>query len=273
MADDSGTDDRDVFDRLSVVPTPPAPGPAPLLKKKQLSGGARKRMSAERSQGLDAYGEEVIEASYMRKERITVDPFMTDFVLAAAIVAHALRTVGPDVDAVIEPSAGDGRFVKAARECWPDAFVQAIEPDPQYAQALKDAGADAVHVGTWESWIQTAKATDRVVVIGNPPYPVAGAHILLTLQRFHYWGGDAKWAFFILRNTMLAGVRRYKAIYGPLGRGGLHHVRYLIPRPAYGHGASEKAMEYVLAAFNSTHRDQWFTGDWLVWKDTKERLR
>lgn len=77
---------------------------------------------------------------------------------------------------VLEPSAGDGAFVRAARATWPQAHISAIEIRPEAEQALLDAGADDVSIGDMKA-LTMAGARGADLVIGNPPFGVAEEHI------------------------------------------------------------------------------------------------
>lgn len=105
------------------------------------------------------------------------DAYMTPQPLADAIVA-GLPFV-PEGRLVIEPSCGDGRFVRAMRAAWPGTKILAVDVRPECrAQALA-AGADVFMCGDWPAIAAKlkAKGAQPVVVIGNPPYNDAQAHI------------------------------------------------------------------------------------------------
>jgi hypothetical protein len=79
---------------------------------------------------------------------------------------------GPHLE-VVEPSAGTGNFVRAARQSWPRSHITAIEPQDT-REACLAAGADAYFRSTLED---APALTDADLVLGNPPFLLAAAHV------------------------------------------------------------------------------------------------
>lgn len=80
---------------------------------------------------------------------------------------------------ILEPSAGDGPFVKAARAVWPDAEITAVEIRPEMMAPLGAAGADQVVIGSIDhpSVIEAMHVSDADLIPGNPPFGQAEEHI------------------------------------------------------------------------------------------------
>ncbi len=111
---------------------------------------------------------------------------------------------------VIEPSAGPGRFVRAARATWPElAGVVAIDIDPAHEQACLDAGADEfIH----SDWPTCAARVDRnrdlieapLLILGNPPFSHALAHVQAALELLR----DGEYLVFLLRQSFRGSFER-----------------------------------------------------------------
>ena len=163
-----------------------------------------------------------------RQERAPFDLYITPYPLALAIcrwleankVALNLRA-----DYILEPSAGYGDFVRAAREVWPNAYIHANEVQEklvpreemraylvEYARVKKGAGkveADALPlpIATLDTHAVLkaagATATSTADFLGsasdfkfdliqaNPPYSLGGgaeAHVRHSLKMLQPWG-------------------------------------------------------------------------------------
>jgi hypothetical protein len=81
---------------------------------------------------------------------------------------------------ILEPSAGDGPFVKAARHFWPNAEIIAVEPRGVCREKLFDAGANQVYSEYLDP--KQIEEIDPNLVIGNPPYSQAENHIRMILN-------------------------------------------------------------------------------------------
>lgn len=92
--------------------------------------------------------------------------FPTPPELAAEIVA-GLDVAAPKF--VLEPSAGDGALVRAARERWPDARITAVELDPLNVAMLANTGAAIID----DDFLAVSFGGLRFdVVVMNPPFVV-----------------------------------------------------------------------------------------------------
>jgi hypothetical protein len=85
---------------------------------------------------------------------------------------------------ILEPSAGDGAFVAAARQTWPDAQIVAVEPRLECHDKLLAAGA--THAYTLPLEDLTVDAIHDVdLIVGNPPFSLADQHIRRLLGNMH----------------------------------------------------------------------------------------
>ncbi|MEV0297119.1 class I SAM-dependent methyltransferase [Nocardia sp. NPDC050710] len=70
---------------------------------------------------------------------------------------------------VLEPSAGDGAFVRAILETNPSVHVTAVEPNPERAAVIGSDPRVTVVVSSFEEFAATASRQFTVVVM-NPPF-------------------------------------------------------------------------------------------------------
>lgn len=87
-------------------------------------------------------------------------------------VARVAGIGGAGPLAVLEPSAGDGALVRAARRVNPHVTVTAVEPDPARAATLDD-GSTLLFRGTFERFAELDRAPFDAVVM-NPPFALPG---------------------------------------------------------------------------------------------------
>jgi N-6 DNA Methylase len=97
--------------------------------------------------------------------------FYTPDNLALAMVKAVACLINKPVKWVLEPSVGDGAFVRAARFVWPDCKVIGVDIDPD-APGL--ALCDERFVCDFLKYYQQPKVLQfqADVVIGNPPFSV-----------------------------------------------------------------------------------------------------
>lgn len=171
----------------------------------------------------------------LKHVRFKDDAYFTPRSLSKAI-AFRLRDAFAEEDSghanirhILEPSAGDGSFVEAARSAWPHARITAIEPNRVGAAS---PNVRQVHA-TFETWC--AKSHEVDLVIGNPPYMLAEEHVALARQ-------TGTWVAFLLRLSFLGSQARAKTVWASPG------LRWLIPisrRPSFTGGGSD-ASEYAV---------------------------
>jgi hypothetical protein len=166
-------------------------------------------------------------------EREALDFYATPQPLADAICDH-LRAVAPTE--IIEPSAGHGPFVRAARRVWPDAPICAVDVSPERLPELSRAGADVVLVMDWCNFA-APEVTTRKLIVGNPPFREAEAHIRSALT----WMREGDTLAFLLRLNLL-GSRSRVALWNETP---LAEVVPVVPRPSFT-GGSTDATEYAV---------------------------
>lgn len=161
--------------------------------------------------------------------------------LAARMVEWAGVKPG---DRVIEPSAGDGALVRAARahmRARGDAWIEAVDVNPAREGALRDAGADAVTIGDWPT-IASRMPLDPDggppfdLCFANPPFSDVATHLLPMAT-------VAKRAVVLLPLTALEGSERYQAAWRHLW---LTRLAVLVKRPRFG-GEHSPATAYCVA--------------------------
>lgn len=186
-------------------------------------------------------------------DRVPLDAYMTPPELALAICCELKRKV--DALEVIEPSAGAGAFVRAARSVWDMAHVTAVEVDPRHRAALVASGAHHVAIEDWVRWsrdianAQSDEGNDRII-IGNPPYRQAQEHVEAGLDLLR----DGDRLAFLLRLNFLGSKDRVRFWRRP----GLESVQTVAPRPSFGLNKLGKpgsdGTEYAVFVWRKGHR-------------------
>lgn len=156
-------------------------------------------------------------------EREALDTYDTPEPLARA-VCWALR---PEMgsfsypERILEPSAGTGVFIHAARQVWPKATIAGIDIAPRGPEVLK---AD---------FFELPRREEYDLVIGNPPWSLAQEFVEHSLRVVRNLGVVA----FILRTSFWHGQQRVDGLHRP------HPPRFWLPlreRPSYtGDGKSD----------------------------------
>jgi hypothetical protein len=82
-----------------------------------------------------------------------------------------------DIQRILEPSAGGGVFVDAMRVLYPNAWIEAVDLDPE-------AGPWPKASWSWTEldFLETRFSERFDLIIGNPPYTIAQAFIEHALQ-------------------------------------------------------------------------------------------
>ncbi len=144
--------------------------------------------------------------------RKPLDLYATPLAAALAICRLAARYVSPPGE-VLEPSAGPGGFVAAARVVWPEAPVTAIDIDGAHAETCRAAGAEGFVESDWQAY--AARMVERrrqapflflppLLIIGNPPFSHAQAHVEAALELLR----DGEHLVFLLRQSFRGAVER-----------------------------------------------------------------
>jgi hypothetical protein len=104
----------------------------------------------------------------MSKDQKRLGTFYTPINLALAICQMIDRDLGGPAGWVLEPSVGEGAFVRAAKALWPTCKVLGIDVDPK---APGFTLCDETIVGDFLQWNPSSFAGFDVVV-GNPPFSI-----------------------------------------------------------------------------------------------------
>lgn len=210
--------------------------------------------------------------SRQKRPRNARDAYYTPDPLALAICARVAELMADDPPGeVIEPSAGRGAFVRAARATWPAANVIAVELEPAIGE-LQGAGATSVIAADWlgSVWkFATNRGRARRLVLGNPPWGKLGdiqsqaeAHVFASLSTLG--AGDV--LAFLLRLSFLGGVRRARALYS---QPGLRALIPIAPRPSFTNGGNDMA-EYAAFVWQAGFRGPAEIGLPIFWRDASQ---
>lgn len=173
------------------------------------------------------------------------DDYQTPVKLTQA-VCQRLTSVLPPPSVVVEPSAGVGNFVRAAKEFWPKANIIAVEVREECRQQLVDAGAGKVTIAPWETVVGFTDAPD--LILGNPPYEFAQPHLELALNHVKPDGHVA----FLLRMAFLNSQERVRTLWD--AKKGFRYLLPLAQRPSFtGDGKSEHS-EYAMYVFQKGYQ-------------------
>ena len=164
-------------------------------------------------------------------ERDALDRYYTPQALADAIVEALDEDEGPGLGWVLEPSVGGGSFARACRDLWPSNRVNGIDADHNAP------GRWACDVFEIADFLALPAPVDPDypprLIIGNPPYRNAEAHIRQALDIVAPGGH----VVFLLRLAMLEGQAR-RALWAehPPKR-----VLVLSRRPSFTGGGTDSA--------------------------------
>lgn len=199
------------------------------------------------------------------------DRYLTPDALASAIVARtALRGLLRGV--VVEPSCGDGAFLRAVSEvrAAPVTNILGVDIDPGAgAIAWRDgerAPEDPTRAIVEDDWMRLRWDADLVVM--NPPYCDAEDHIRHALEQSRAVVALVRQSFLASGERVIRGWSKHHA--SPLWR--QHQPAYVdlvAPRPSFTGGATDGA-EYALVTWTRTAVTTEL--DWLIWR-THKRAR
>lgn len=183
--------------------------------------------------------------------RDPLDRYYTPDRLAHAITRVFLRELGnPQGLTWLEPSAGTGAFCRAVRSLDCAAHLTAVDVDEDAPVWRCDDSVPDVSVVS--SFLHTGFHGRFDVVIGNPPYRDAEAHIRHALR------ATRRHVVFLLRQSILGSIQR-----GPLWSD--HPMRALwtlVPRPSFTNGGTD-ASEYSVIWWDRLRGDrQWSRLAW-----------
>lgn len=222
--------------------------------------------------------------------RDELDRYLTDPAVAKAMCERLRQEIGtPRV--IIEPSAGGGAFVRAARRVWGlTPHIIAIEVDHRRNQrALEQAGADVVLFGRWENCheeVPRPGLEDTVLIVGNPPFdlpedkrlreklpfhrkgevPVTGErHVRLALERLGHFESRVpvpRYLAFLMRQSFKGGPRVGRGrLFGPGSAGGLRWRWDISPRPSFTEDGNTDGAEYNALVWQAGYSGAYEGGD------------
>jgi hypothetical protein len=182
-------------------------------------------------------------------ERIPLDSYQTPPDLAVAICDRLFHTDVAPLE-ILEPSAGKGAFVRAARARWPDAHVSAVEVNSAHLVELDAAGAQVILIDDWASLArglaaEQADSGPERLVLGNPPFRQAQEHVEAALE----WMREGDHLAFLLRLGFLGSAARVAFWRRP----GLVSVAPIAPRPSFTGGGTDGA-EYAVFVWRKGYR-------------------
>jgi hypothetical protein len=199
-------------------------------------------------------------------DRVKRDAYLTPPALALAICERLRDGWGLQPSLVVEPSAGRGAFVAAARAVWPGARIIAIDVDERGRSACLRAGASTF---VRASWPRVARSLARsrggpMLVVGNPPYRQAQRHI--DAAREQLIAGDA--LVFLLRLNFLGANKR--AEWWAEARD-IARTDTVVPRPGFRVKKGSDATEYGVFGWRPDQRGPAIHGLPLLWRKDRGR--
>lgn len=209
--------------------------------------------------------------STVTSPKIPYDNYPTKPSLAKALVARVLKRMGDisTTHSLIEPSAGNGVFVKEMRAVWPTAPIVAVEVRPNEQEILA-AGANQVITSDWTAWIKYAKdfyanQGKPVVIIGNPPFSLAQEHIEAAFENLPT---DSTISF-LLRFSFL-GTKKRVPFWAGNGGKFLEILEPIVPRPSFVKGSQDNS-EYALFNWKKGFNQPTVLGDAILWEKRNVR--
>lgn len=145
---------------------------------------------------------------------------------------------------ILEPCAGTGNIIEKLRDAYPYATLVANEINADFAEPLKEAGADEIRLG---NCLHMADLRECTLVVTNPPFSLAFAmlkHLLPMVQE--------------VRGTMILLLRT--SWFGPLKRIEWQRkhvpITHLIPgRPKFdGKGSPSSTYAWFAWSYHRSHK-------------------
>jgi len=170
-------------------------------------------------------------------ERIAYDAYLTPDALALACCKRLAQAVNPLL--VVEPSAGEGAFVRAVKEVWPKAFISVNEIRLECIDKLHAAGATEVTNSDWLNWreARTFSKKQLDLIVGNLPYNVAVEHIKHSFEV----SNNGTVIAFLLRMAFLGSQDRARDFWPHYP---LHSVHPIAERPSFTPDGKTESSEY-----------------------------
>lgn len=201
-----------------------------------------------------------------RDSRVERDAYLTPEECSLAIcktLFDTLKLTKPPN--IIEPSAGTGSFVAAARAVWPASTIVAVDLFNGHAQALHRAGATSYVIGDWLLQRRESIITPDLIV-GNPPYSDAERHTQHGLNLLPNGGHLA----FLLPVSFQCGQDRCARLWSQ------KNLLYTIPlaqRPGFTANGKTDMTEYALYVFRKGWRGHATVLDPLWWRERTRQTK
>lgn len=177
-----------------------------------------------------------------RSARRDHDAYMTPAPLATAVVASIAKL---EPRKIIDPSCGDGEFVRAARAQWPEASIAAIDIRAEVGEKITSEDVKFVHHDYLS--IPPSALKDADLIITNPPFSFFLDFVLHSLSGMK----TGAWLALLMRANMLVGSKDAQERWiTPMGNGltplrQLASTRPIHPRPSFT-GTGTDASEYAV---------------------------
>lgn len=130
------------------------------------------------------------------------------------------------------------------REAWPSSPILAVDLRNN-AQNLMELGATYASTYDWVAWVRTmaenGQFTTPVVMIGNPPFSLAQAHLEAAFKYLPV-GSEIN---FLLRNGFFGGKERNETFWKKAGGQFLDSFTPIAPRPSFVKGRNDNS-EYAI---------------------------
>jgi len=158
------------------------------------------------------------------------DSYDTHPSVALACVRWLAKEEGHTAPArILDPTAGSGPFVRAARECWPSSKIAAVDIRGETQAAAHAAGADlSLTADALKIPAELIAMCDLIVT--NPPFSLADP---LLRHLYRNLRPDARLAF-LLSVTWIGSKERWNGPESALTLAPLAALAPIVPRPTFG---------------------------------------
>jgi len=174
----------------------------------------------------------------------------------ARAICDGLHGLGVKPRRILEPSAGAGAFVTAAKRTW-NMPITAVELQPRFGKELRALTRDVIirpfedfNVPSWD------------LIVGNPPYSLAQAHAEHALGLLAQGGYLA----FLLRQSFFGSYKRAVSIWTNTP------LRYFWPigqRPSFIEGANDNSEYGVFVWQKGYAKRPEIIFPPMLWRDTR----
>lgn len=191
------------------------------------------------------------------------DNYPTPNALASHIVSRLSEMYGDarQFDWLVEPSAGNGMFVRHIRAAWPQKTLVAVELRQEEEDNLRSAGSSYVAIKPFEEWALHNSPQNPALVIGNPPFTLAQLH----LERMFQFFPEGSEIALLLRFSFFGGRERNETFWRNGGSQNLKHIIPIAPRPTFVRGTSDNS-EYSVFIWKIGHSGPATILPHLIWE-------